>query len=115
MVMLFYILSSMTWIVSNSTIKGAEQISILLMLSSIVCGLLTVLILFYLNGYVIKQRSREFGLYSVLGLGKMESLSADILGNPLLMHRKPDLRDPCRRCIQSADVSSPAQHHPFAS
>ena len=69
-VMLFYILSSMTWIVSNSTIKGAEQISILLMLSSIVCGLLTVLILFYLNGYVIKQRSREFGLYSVLGLGK---------------------------------------------
>ena len=44
--------------------------SVLLMLSSVVCGLLTVLILFYLNGYVIKQRSREFGLYSVLGLGK---------------------------------------------
>ena len=70
MVMLFYILSSMTWIVGSSGIAGGNQMSILLMLSSVVCGLLTVLILFYLNGYVIKQRSREFGLYSVLGLGK---------------------------------------------
>lgn len=70
MVMLFYILSSMTWIVGNSSIKGGSTMSVLLLLSSIVCGLLTVLILFYLNGYVIKQRSREFGLYSVLGLGK---------------------------------------------
>ena len=70
MVMLFYILSSMTWIVGNSGIKGGSSMSVLLMLSSVVCGLLTVLILFYLNGYVIKQRSREFGLYSVLGLGK---------------------------------------------
>lgn len=70
MVMLFYILSSMTWIVGNSGIKGGGSMSVLLMLSSVVCGLLTVLILFYLNGYVIKQRSREFGLYSVLGLGK---------------------------------------------
>lgn len=50
--------------------KGGSSMSVLLMLSSVVCGLLTVLILFYLNGYVIKQRSREFGLYSVLGLGK---------------------------------------------
>ena len=62
MVMLFYILSSMTWIVGNSGIKGGGSMSVLLMLSSVVCGLLTVLILFYLNGYVIKQRSREFGL-----------------------------------------------------
>ena len=60
----------MTWIVGNSGIKGGSSMSVLLMLSSVVCGLLTVLILFYLNGYVIKQRSREFGLYSVLGLGK---------------------------------------------
>lgn len=85
MVMLFYILSSMTWIVGNSGIKGGSSMSVLLMLSSVVCGLLTVLILFYLNGYVIKQRSREFGLYSVLGAGQREPLSAAVLGDSLLL------------------------------
>ena len=70
MVMLFYILASMSEIVGRSDILGGAQIGLMLSLSTVVCGLLTVLVLYYLSSFVMKQRTQEFGLYTVLGMEK---------------------------------------------
>ena len=70
MVMLFYILASMTFIIQRSDIVGGNSMALVLAMSTILCGSITILILFYLNSFVMKQRGREMGLYSVLGMGK---------------------------------------------
>lgn len=70
MVMLFYLLVSMSYIVNGAKIAGGGSISIILSMSAVVCSFITILILFYLNSFVMKQRSQEMGLYSVLGMSR---------------------------------------------
>lgn len=67
---LFYILNSITYMVVNSEMAGGGSLGFILMLSSWICGLISLIILFYINSFVMKRRKKEFGLYSILGLGK---------------------------------------------
>ena len=42
--------------------------SAMLQMSSWICGILSLVILFYVNSFIMKRRKKEFGLYSILGM-----------------------------------------------
>lgn len=69
-VLLFYALRSIVIMLKDSGAKGGEHMSIILGLSSWVCGMLSLVVLFYINSFIMKRRKREFGLYSILGMEK---------------------------------------------
>ena len=64
-VMTFYILASL----SQSSAIGATASSII-SLGQWVIGIFAVLFLFYTNSFLLRRRTREFGLYNVLGMEK---------------------------------------------
>lgn len=53
----------------NGTL-GDTTIGILLGFGTIVIGVFSVIFLFYTSSFIMKSRRQEFGLYSVLGMGK---------------------------------------------
>ena len=65
-VMLFYSLRSVSFMVANSA--GGVTMSAMLQMSSWICGILSLVILFYVNSFIMKRRKKEFGLYSILGM-----------------------------------------------
>lgn len=65
---LYYILSSVAVMVAESGAKGGSSMGYLLELSTWICAFFSVIILFYINGFVMKQRKKELGLYCVLGM-----------------------------------------------
>lgn len=67
---LFYILDSISIMVGESDMRGGGMMMSILMMSSGLCGILAMLILFYINSFIMKRRKREFGLYSILGMEK---------------------------------------------
>ncbi|MFA9379551.1 MAG: FtsX-like permease family protein [Acetanaerobacterium sp.] len=69
-VALFYSLRSVSVMVAESTAKGSVIMGEILNLSSFICGFLSLVILFYINSFVVKRRKKEFGLYSILGMEK---------------------------------------------
>ena len=69
-VMLFYSLRSVSFMVANSTAAGGVTMSAMLQMSSWICGILSLVILFYVNSFIMKRRKKEFGLYSILGMEK---------------------------------------------
>ncbi|MBQ8160003.1 MAG: ABC transporter permease, partial [Clostridia bacterium] len=50
--------------------RGQNTISYILMLGQIVMLLFSLVFLFYTNSFLLRRRLREFGLYSVLGMGR---------------------------------------------
>lgn len=67
---MFYMLYSISAQVNESLFAGAGTMRIILNFGVAVCGIFSVFVLIYTNGFLIKRRSREFGLYSVLGMEK---------------------------------------------
>ena len=49
---------------------GASAVSMVLSLGMVIVSITTSIIVFYANSFVFKNRSKELGLYSVLGLNK---------------------------------------------
>ena len=70
MVMMFYIIDALS--VSNVLvqIRGGETMQGMLNLGKWIIGLFTLIFLFYTNSFLNKRRSREYGLYNVLGMDK---------------------------------------------
>jgi putative ABC transport system permease protein len=71
MIALFYMLLS----VNEQTLRttdfyGGTTMSEILGLGLWVCGIFSVLVIFYTNGFLLKRRNKELGLYSVLGMEK---------------------------------------------
>lgn len=69
-VMLFYSLRSVMFMVGESGMKGGSTLGILLELSAQICLFVSVVIVFYLNSFVMKRRKKEFGLFAILGMEK---------------------------------------------
>ncbi len=71
MMMIFYI----TVFLSNSgfvrRLPGGEIMGVLLTMGWIVMLVFSAIFLFYTNSFLIKRRKTEFGLYNILGMGKM--------------------------------------------
>lgn len=63
-----YILSSIQIMVIESGMKGVSTTSSLLELSRNIFVVLALIILFYMNSFIVKRRKKELGLYAVLGL-----------------------------------------------
>lgn len=69
-VMMMCILITLTMDPALQNISGGAAMGTMLMFGSIVVGIFSVIILFYTNSLVTKQRKREFGLYNILGMEK---------------------------------------------
>ncbi len=71
MVAMFYIFSFLTESPAIKNMTGGDILMSVLPLGSLVVAVFSVLFLFYTNSFLIKQRYREFGLYSILGMDKL--------------------------------------------
>ena len=65
-----YIFFSLTFNPNLTKMTGASAISMVLSLGMVIVSITTSIIVFYANSFVFKNRSKELGLYSVLGLNK---------------------------------------------
>lgn len=70
MVALFYMLSSIHLQVNDGLFYGASTMKKVLDFGVVISGILCSIIVFYTNGFVFKRRTRELGLYNILGMEK---------------------------------------------
>lgn len=64
MVMMFYIISYLHYSDTIASMNGGQ-------IMSIVVGIFSCIFLFYTNSFLIRRRKKEFGLYHILGMGKL--------------------------------------------
>lgn len=67
---MFYILCFLTWSDLIGTLRGGNIVQSMLYLGCIVVALFSVVLIFYTNGFLMKRRRRELGLYNILGMEK---------------------------------------------
>lgn len=70
MIAMFYMLYAIKMQANDNLFKGALTMRIVLGFGLYVVGILAVIVLFYTDRFLIKQRVKEFGLYSLLGMEK---------------------------------------------
>ncbi|HFR3796404.1 TPA: FtsX-like permease family protein [Streptococcus suis] len=76
-----YIFASLAFHPDLGQVKGANGVIQVLGFGMIVVMLAVAIMVFYANSFVMKQRSKEFGVYSVLGLEKKHLLLMTFLEN----------------------------------
>lgn len=70
MTAMFYMLYSIRVQADENSFFGARTMREILGFGIVVCGIFAVFVLFYTNSFLMKRRSKEFGLYSILGMEK---------------------------------------------
>lgn len=70
-IMMFYVMSAIGRNAGLDAMHGSWQLKTILLYAARVTGLFAALFLFYTNSFLVKQRKKEFGLYQVLGMDKM--------------------------------------------
>ncbi|HFI0852255.1 TPA: FtsX-like permease family protein [Streptococcus suis] len=76
-----YIFASLAFHPDLDQVKGANGVTQVLGFGMIVVMLAVAIMVFYANSFVMKQRSKEFGVYSILGLEKKHLLLMTFLEN----------------------------------
>ncbi|HEM5171073.1 TPA: FtsX-like permease family protein [Streptococcus suis] len=76
-----YIFASLAFHPDLGQVKGADGVTMVLGFGMIVVMLAVAIMVFYANSFVMKQRSKEFGVYSILGLEKKHLLLMTFLEN----------------------------------
>lgn len=66
----FYIIFSLSQDDRMANAMGGYYLKVLMGMGTVVLGLLSLVIIFYINSFLMKQRKNEYGLYNVLGLEK---------------------------------------------
>ena len=66
----FYIMCALCTDPGARDLEGYQYVQSMMMIGMIVATLFTAGILLYTNGFLMKQRKRELGLYNILGMGK---------------------------------------------
>ncbi len=66
----FYSIFSLAQNPGLSELPGGDAVRVLFCLGVIIVGIFSVALLFYTNSFLIKQRKKELGLYSILGMEK---------------------------------------------
>ncbi|MGE5629452.1 MAG: FtsX-like permease family protein [Solirubrobacterales bacterium] len=69
-VAMFYIMCSISFDKGLKKMPGFDSLKYILGLGCIVVGIFAVIFLFYTNSFLIKRRTKEFGLYNILGMEK---------------------------------------------
>ncbi|MBL1125597.1 FtsX-like permease family protein [Streptococcus suis] len=76
-----YIFASLAFHPDLGQVKGADGVTMVLGFGMIVVMLAVAIMVFYANSFVMKQRSKEFGVYSILGLEKKHLFLMTFLEN----------------------------------
>ncbi|HEL2309122.1 FtsX-like permease family protein [Streptococcus suis] len=76
-----YIFDSLAFHPDLGQVKGADGVTMVLGFGMIVVMLAVAIMVFYADSFVMKQRSKEFGVYSILGLEKKHLLLMTFLEN----------------------------------
>lgn len=71
MIMMFYIVSYLYTSTLMTTVRGGSVIAMLMFLGRFVVGAFSIVFLFYTHSFLIRRRKKEFGLYSILGMNKL--------------------------------------------
>lgn len=71
MAALFYIISYLSSSESLLMVGGGGNIAIILGMGKFVIAVFSLLFLFYTNSFLVRRRYKEFGLYNVLGMNKL--------------------------------------------
>lgn len=66
----FYIIFTLASDGRLASVKGGEYLPTFMWMGAVIIGLLSFILMLYTNSFLMKQRKREFGLYSVLGMEK---------------------------------------------
>ena len=69
-IMMFYIMLTLLSDPALTSMSGGTLLSTTLSFGSIIIALFSVILVFYADSFIIKQRKREFGLYNILGMNK---------------------------------------------
>lgn len=69
-VLTFYTMHAMASNKGLMEMPGASNLTLILWLGVWVIGLFSTVLIFYTNGFLIKRRKKELGLYSILGMEK---------------------------------------------
>ena len=67
---MFYILMGLSVSSVLPQMSGGRSTALIMSLGSVVIAFFALIFLFYPHSFLIRRRSREFGLYNVLGMGK---------------------------------------------
>lgn len=84
MVMMHYIISFLTVSPKLGSMVGGDAMQMILGFGCWVISVFAVIFLFYTNSFLTKRRKKEFGLYNILGMGKV-SLSAILCWETLIV------------------------------
>ena len=66
----FYILLTLALDSRLSEALGGSYLKIFMMMGTVIIGLLSFILILYINRFLMKQRKSEYGLYNVLGMEK---------------------------------------------
>ena len=67
---MFYILVTLSMDERLHEVRGGSYLPTIMPLGTVVVAILSAILVLYTNSFLMKQRKREFGLYTVLGLEK---------------------------------------------
>ncbi len=84
----FYVMSALCADPGVVTMRGFAYVMVMMQIGMFVAGILSAVLLLYINSFLMKQRKKELGLYNILGMGKgnialiqcWESLYTSLLG-----------------------------------
>ena len=84
----FYVMSALVFDPGVLTMRGFAYVQVMMQIGMFVAGILSTVLLLYINSFLMKQRKKELGLYNILGMGKgnialiqcWESLYTAVLG-----------------------------------
>lgn len=84
----FYVMCALCFDPGVLTMRGFAYVMVMMQIGMFVAGILSTVLLLYINSFLMKQRKKELGLYNILGMGKgnialiqcWESLYTAVLG-----------------------------------
>ena len=84
----FYVMSALCADPGVLEMRGFTYVMVMMQIGMFVAGVLSAVLLLYINSFLMKQRKKELGLYNILGMGKgnialiqcWESLFTALLG-----------------------------------
>ena len=84
MVMMFYLIDYLAVSPQFAKIKGGDTMQMILGFGSGVIAIFSLILLYYTNSFLIRRRQREFGLYHILGMGKIDLVKIMVLENLII-------------------------------
>ena len=84
MVMMYYIIQFLRISDDFRTMRGGESMQMILGMGTPVIAVFSWILLYYTNSFLIRRRQREFGLYHILGMGKIDLVKIMVLENLII-------------------------------